>query len=170
MQGFPARDDDQRPVQLACQVPQPGVGELHPPGVGGRRHEGFIGVRDDDRLLAGAGSPEILSEQVGHRVAEFPVRQPVQGLQGGVTAYPQAAAYVSRSSLEEFDQPHRGAEDRHGRSVVEDVAQDRAVLDERQFLFAQPHVGVQPLPQHGVGDVEAVEVHALRPELAAEHC
>ena len=50
--------------------------------------------------LLGACCPEVLSEQVCHRIAKFPVRQPVEGLQGRVAAYPQAAAYVSRSSLE----------------------------------------------------------------------
>ena len=31
-------------------------------------------------------------------------------------------------------------------------------------------MGVQSLPQHGIGDVEAVEIDALRSELPAEDC
>ena len=119
--------------------------------------------------LPGAGLPQVLGEQVRHRVAQLPVRQPVKGLQGGIAAYPPPPAYISRPSLEKLDEPHRGAEDGQGRKVVENVAEDRAVLDERQFLFAKPQVGMQALPQHGVGDVEAVKIDVLSSQLAPEH-
>ena len=81
-------------------------------------------------FLVGAGRPEVLGEQVRHRVAQLPIRQSVKRLQGGIAAYPPLPAYISRPSLEKLDESHRGAEDRQGSNVVENVTKDGAVLNE----------------------------------------
>jgi hypothetical protein len=161
VQGFPACYDDQRLVQLACQIPQPRVGELHPSRICRCRHEGLIAIYDDDGFLIAAGRPEVLGEQVGHGVAKFPVRQGVKCLQGGIMAYPQTAADVGRSPLQELDEPQRGSKYRQAGNMIENVGQDPAVLNKRQLVLAQPQVRMQALPQHRVGNVETVKVCAL---------
>ncbi|WP_443045346.1 hypothetical protein [Streptomyces sp. MOE7] len=152
-------------LQLAEQVTQPGIGAEALPAGQRSGHQRFVGVHEQHEGLLGARLAEFLGEQVGDRIAEFGVGEVVEILQRGVGLDALFAAPVGQRPVRQADQSRRGTEDRKAHGVVEDLRQDVALLRERRARAVHTELRVHPLPQDRIGDVEPVELHALRTEL-----
>ncbi|UWE13095.1 hypothetical protein [Actinacidiphila bryophytorum] len=91
-----------------------------------------------------------------------------QPLQRPVAADTAAALHVDPQPVGEPQQADSSGDQRQLADVGEDLGEDLALGGQREGVGGDPLVGVQPLPQHRVGDVEAVEAHPLPVELLAQ--
>ncbi|MFE3080734.1 hypothetical protein [Nocardia tengchongensis] len=137
-------------------VTKPGIGHSGPPDSVDAADECLVRIEERyvRQPICGAFG-EIGREQVRDRTFELTQRELVELLENWIVSN---AIGPLGLSCPELHQASRGTEYWNPCGVVEDLGEDLAVLRERHRLEAHAQMRVEPLPQHGVRDVEAVEL------------